>query len=49
MAVLIANVTSLSDTPGMLYFVLKPGSQHWELCIPHKSDNHFNVGHISVW
>ena len=36
-------------TEGMAYLLLKPGSQHWGLCIPHESENHVNVGTISIW
>ena len=27
----------------------KSGSQHWGLCIPRESENHVNVGAVSVW
>jgi len=33
----------------MVYLVLKPGSEHWRLCIPCESMNHFNVGPVSIW
>ena len=33
----------------MVYLVLKPGSQHWGLCILCESENHVKVGPVSVW
>ena len=33
----------------MVYLVLKPDSQHWELCTPHESENHVNVGCVLMW
>ena len=36
-------------TAGMVYSVLKPGSQHWGLCIPRELENHNNVGPVSIW
>ena len=36
-------------TADMVYLVLKPGSQHWGLCIRCESKNHFNVGPVSIW
>jgi hypothetical protein len=36
-------------TAGMVYSVLKPGSQHWGLCIPRELENHINVGPVSIW
>ena len=27
----------------------KSGSQHWGLCIPRESENHDNVGPVSIW
>ena len=33
---------------GMVY-LLKPGSQHWGLCIPRQSESHVNVGPVSIW
>ena len=31
-----------------VYLVLKPGSQHWGLCIPHESEHRAYVGPISI-
>ena len=33
---------------GRIYGV-KPGSQHRGLFIPRDSENHFNVGQVSIW
>ena len=30
-------------------FVVKPCSQHWGPCIPRESENHINVGPVSIW
>ena len=33
----------------MIYLLLKPGSQHLGLCIPCESENHVDVGPVSIW
>ena len=35
--------------PGTGSCDIKSGSQHWGLCIPRESENHVNVGPISIW
>ena len=35
-------------TAGVVYFVLKPGSQHWGLCIPRESEKHVIVDSVSL-
>ena len=34
---------------GIIYLVLKSGSQHWEVCIPFESENRINVSRVSIW
>ena len=28
---------------------IEAGFQHWGLCIPRESENHVNVGPVSIW
>ena len=35
--------------PGTGSCVEISGSQHWGLCIPRESENHVNVGPVSIW
>ena len=32
-----------------IHLVLKPGFQLWGLYIPCESENHVNVGHVTIW
>jgi len=36
-------------TTGMVYLVLKTGSQNWWLRNPYESENHVKVGAVSIW
>ena len=40
------RVLSLRPGPGMGMFGVKPGSQHWKLCISRDLDDHVNAGPI---